>query len=131
MGKAIAIGEIIFILKEMWDSTSDFFMESIPNDFYKSILPQASNMLKMNERYYPIITAEENVLSELTAIARYVVTNKPDHLYIHCENDASFRSLRQNYSSYLYAVIHSAYPSVQMTILSYSSFRTLSFVISY
>lgn len=37
MGKAIAIGEIIFILKEMWDSTSDFFMESIPNDFYKSI----------------------------------------------------------------------------------------------
>jgi len=35
MGKILAIGEALIVFKELWDSTSEFFSKSVPNDFYK------------------------------------------------------------------------------------------------
>lgn len=37
MGKALALGEAIIVLKELWDSTSDLFIKLMPTNFYKML----------------------------------------------------------------------------------------------
>lgn len=37
MGKLVAIGEAIIVIKEVWDSASDIFIEFVPDNFYKSM----------------------------------------------------------------------------------------------
>jgi len=37
MGKALALGEAIIVIKGLWDSGEDFLTKLVPNDFYKSL----------------------------------------------------------------------------------------------
>lgn len=37
MGKILAVGEAVVVIKELWNSASDFFEKLVPKDFYKML----------------------------------------------------------------------------------------------